>query len=233
MNINKMLGISDSYQAPNQIMKILYDRKRREELFMEFLEAFNFDVSYDWFHDYFQDEHADRKHKKQDFTPVCVADLLTRIAGIGEGTVYDCAAGTGGITIRKWQADRMQTSPFEYKPSDYLYVCEELSDRAIPFLLFNTLIRGMNAIVIHCDVLSRNTYGTFFVQNDKDDHLQLSSLNVMSYSQGVADFLRLKYVEERYRPLIESTEFPKHLAGGGQINEFRFGESVKRIAGAK
>lgn len=209
-NINKLLGISDSYQAPAKIMEILYDRKKREELFMNFLEAFDFDVSYDWFHDYFQDEHADRKNKKQDFTPVCVADLLVSLVG-SEGTGYDCAAGTGGITIRKWQADRMQTSPFEYRPSDYLYVCEELSDRAIPFLLFNALIRGMNAIIIHCDILSRNTYGVFFVQNDRDDHMQFSSLNVMPYSKGVSDFLAVKFVEERYAKLIESTGFPSHL----------------------
>ncbi|WCF11423.1 SAM-dependent DNA methyltransferase (plasmid) [Paenibacillus thiaminolyticus] len=232
MNINKLLGISDSYQAPAQLMKILYDRKKREELFMEFLEAFNFDVSYDWFHDYFQNEHADRKRLKQDFTPVCVADLLISLV-VGKGTAYDCAAGTGGITIRKWQSDRLQTSPFEYKPSEYLYVCEELSDRAIPFLLFNTLIRGMNAIIIHCDVLSRDTCGVFFVQNDKDDHMQFSSLNVMPYSQGVADFLCLKFVEERYKPLVESKGFPQHLIGGDPGNEFRFGEPIKRIARAK
>ncbi|KZE78231.1 methylase [Paenibacillus elgii] len=210
MNINQMLGINDSYQAPAQIMKILYDRKRREEVFMKFLEAFNFDVSYDWFYEYFQDEHADRIRKKQDFTPKGVADLIVALAG-SEGPTYDCASGTGGITIRKWQADRMKTSLYEYKPSNYLYMCEEISDRAIPFLLFNTLIRGMNAIVIHCDVLSRNTYGVFFVQNDKDNPMQFSSLNVMPYSKGVADFLRLKFVEERYKPLIESKVFPKHL----------------------
>ncbi|WPS85571.1 SAM-dependent DNA methyltransferase (plasmid) [Brevibacillus halotolerans] len=215
-DINKLLGIKESYQAPAKVMEILYDRKRREELFMSFLETFDFDVTYDWFHDYFQDEHADRKNNKQDFTPNCISDLVSSLVmsgGIRGGgrTTYDCASGTGGITIRKWQADRLATNPFDYKPSDYLYVCEELSDRAIPFLLFNVIIRGMNAIIVHCDVLSRNTYGVFFVQNDKNDHMQFSSLNVMPYSQGVADFLALKFVEERYVNLIESTEFPLHL----------------------
>ncbi|EGL18568.1 MULTISPECIES: type I restriction-modification system subunit M [unclassified Paenibacillus] len=210
-NINGLLGINDSYQAPTKIMEILYDRKRREELFMKFLEAFNFDVSYDWFHYYFQDEHADRKQKKQDFTPVGVADLLTALTGVDEGTTYDCAAGTGGITIRKWQAGRTRTSLVEYKPSNYLYVCEEVSDRAIPFLLFNVLIRGMNAIIIHCDVLSRNTYGVFFVQNDKDNPNGFSSLNVVPYSQDLASFLAVKFVEERYSNLIESKEYPAHL----------------------
>lgn len=107
----------------------------------------------------------------------------------------------------------MKTSPFHYKPSCYLYVCEELSDRAIPFLLFNTLIRGMNAVIVHCDVLSRKAYGAFFVQNDKDDPLQFSSLNLLPYSRDVADFLAVNFVENRYTTLIESKQLPSHLEG--------------------
>ena len=211
MNINKMLGINDSYQAPDQILKILYDRKRREDIFVKFLEAFNYDLSYDWFYDYFQEEHADRKYLKQDFTPVSVAELVSRLTGVGKGITYEGAAGTGGIMIRKWHVDRIQTSPFKYKPSNYLYECEELSDKAIPFLLFNTLIRGMNATIIHCDVLTRNCYGVFFVQNDKDDQMHFSSLNVMPYTQDVADFFEVKFVEERYSKWVESKVFPSHL----------------------
>lgn len=211
VDINKLLGVKDSYQAPAKLLEVLYDRQHREKIFMEFLYEYNFDVSYDWFHEYFQDEHADRRKKKQDFTPNSLSDLVAALAGAGKGTTYDCAAGTGGMTIRKWNTDRMKTNPFDYLPSDYLYVCEELSDRTIPFLLFNTLLRGMNAIIVHCDVISRKSYGVFFVQNDKNDHLQFSSLNVMPYSKDVADFLMLEFVEERYSPLIESKEFPLHL----------------------
>ncbi|MBP1308683.1 type I restriction-modification system DNA methylase subunit [Paenibacillus sp. 1182] len=211
MNINKLLGIHDSNQAPAQIMEILYDRKKREEVFVKFLEAFNFNLSYDWFHDYFQEEHADRKWLKQDFTPMCVAELLAKITGGDKRTTYEGGTGTGGIMIRKWQEERARSSIFKYKPSDYLYVCEELSDKAIPFLLFNTLIRGMNAIIIHGDVLSQNCYGVFFVQNDKDDYMEFSSLNVMPYSQEVADFFDVNFVEECYPKWIESKMFPSHL----------------------
>lgn len=188
---NELLGVDDSYKAPERLMKVLRNRTEREAMFKAFLEAFNYDVSYDWFTDYFQDEHADRKTKKQDFTPRSITELVTRLIGDtseGDGRHYEPCAGTGGMTIARWNSDRMQHSPFDYRPSWYLYTCEELSDRAIPFLLFNLMVRGMNAIVVHCDVLSRKTNAVYFIQNDKDDHLTFSSLNVMPYTEEVAKF---------------------------------------------
>ena len=53
--INDILNINDSYKAPQRIMDILYgDIEERNKIFMEFLEAFDKDVDYDWFHEYFQ-----------------------------------------------------------------------------------------------------------------------------------------------------------------------------------
>lgn len=188
--INKILGITDSYQAPSKLMEILYSKEKREEVMLEMLKLFNHDVSYDWFNEYFQEEHADRKEKKQDFTPRSVSTLLSKLIGdtsSGDGMFYEGCAGTGSIVISQWNSDRMQHSPFDYRPSWYLYTLEELSDRAIPFLLFNCIIRGMNAVVIHCDVLSRRAKGVFFIQNDNDDHMRFSSFNVMPYSDDVAE----------------------------------------------
>ena len=75
--INNLLNIKDSYQAPQRIMEILYsDKETRDKYFMDFLNAFDMDVTYDWFHEYFQDEHADRKKHKQDFTPNSISQLL-------------------------------------------------------------------------------------------------------------------------------------------------------------
>lgn len=211
---NELLGVDDSYKAPEQLMKVLRNKKKREAMFMRFLEEFNFDVTYDWFTDYFQDEHADRKTKKQDFTPRSITTLVSRLVGDtagGNGSFYEPCAGTGGMTITRWNEDRMQHSPFDYQPSWYVYTCEELSDRALPFLLFNVMVRGMNAIIVHCDVLSRKAYGAFFVQNERDDHMQFSTLNVLPYNESVEKTLAVKFVEQRYEPLIESIEWPSHL----------------------
>lgn len=208
--INELFGIDDPWKAPDALMKILFIRELREEMFRKFLEI-ETDMSFDWFYMYFQDEAADRRKLKQDFTPVSIGKLLSEIVSGEHGENYDCAAGTGGLTIQKWQNDRIKETPFTYKPSEHFYTCEDLSDRAIPFLLFNLLIRGMNACVIHCDVLTREAKGAFFIQNDKDDYLQFSSLNVMPYSDFAAQELGVTWAEKRYPEHIESLEVPKHV----------------------
>lgn len=212
--VNEILGISETYKAPERIMEILYgDIEERDEVFSQFLELFHYDVTFDWFHEYFQEEQADRKGKKQDFTPQSVAKLLSDLvsSSSSEGTFYEPTVGTGGITITKWNDDRYKTNPIDYRPSDYLYHVEELSERAIPFLLFNLIIRGMNATVIHGDVLSREAYGVFFVQNDYDDHLRYSSLNLMPYSDVIEKEFEVKFVDERHKPIKQSKGFPKYL----------------------
>lgn len=203
MDINKILGITESYKAPEVIMNILYNKEKREKMFLEFLKSFNHDISYDWFHKYFEDEHADRKKKKQDFTPNAVSDILARLVGTRKGTTYELAAGTGGIIIRKWWQECLNKTPFTYRPSEHFYMCEELSDRAIPFLLFNLMIRGMNAVIIHCDALSRECKGIFYVCNERDDLLSFSNLNLMPYSKQIEDYFKVKFTDFRYHPIKE------------------------------
>lgn len=230
--VNRILGINDSYKAPERLMTILYDREHRERVFREFLdEAFNYNVNFDWFHEYFQEEHADRAKKKQDFTPESVAKLTVALVGGEGGNHYEPCAGTGGMTISRWHYDRMQTNPFDYLPSDYFYTCEELSDRAFPFLLFNVLIRGMNALVVHCDVLTRKAYGAFFVQNDNDNHLGFSSLNLLPYNDAVERELAVKFVEERYQPILESPGVPKHVVDRMLGVDLRGGVTFKEAMG--
>ncbi|MGF0002889.1 N-6 DNA methylase [Bacillus altitudinis] len=214
--INRIFGIDDSYKAPSKIMEILFDRERREDVFKQFVADPVLNCTEkDVFHEYFQDEHADRKTKKQDFTPRSVADLLARVTdgGLESTTTYDGCAGTGGLTIAKWQSDRIKHSPFDYKPSWYFYHCEEMSDRAIPFLLFNLLFRGMNAVVVHCDVLTRKSKGAFFIQNDHDDFMHFSALNVLPYTDFTADELDVTWDDDLipYDDLIESKEIPAHV----------------------
>lgn len=221
-NINDLLQIDDSYKAPDAMMRILFDREKREQIFRSFLQ-YEINLDYEWFHMYFQDEHADRKVKKQDFTPNSISTLLSKIVGPGNGMNLDVAAGTGGLTIQKWHLDQMQTNPLEYKPSNYFYQCEELADRAIPFLLFNLMIRGMNATVVHGDSLQREVKQVYFIQNEKDDFLQFSSLNVMPHNEMVTrEFSVIKWIDD---PIdhIESINWPEHL-GTTEADESKAGQ---------
>lgn len=218
--INKLLGIKESYKAPDRLMEILYmDKQERDKYFIDFLNAFDKDVTYDWFHDYFQDEHADRKNQKQDFTPQSVSRLLSEIVGPEGNTYYEPAAGTGGILIERWNQDRMKHSPFDYEPRDYYYTAEELSDRAIPFLLFNMLIRGMNGNVVQCDVLTREATGAFFIQNDANDFMSFSSLNLLPYNEDTETELNIKFVDEKYKPIKQTEKIPEWLLANIEIAE--------------
>jgi len=220
--INNLLGIKESYKAPDRLMEILYmDKTERDKYFMDFLNAFDKDVTYDWFHDYFQDEHADRKNQKQDFTPQSVSSLLSQMVGTEGSTYYEPAAGTGGILIERWNQDRMKHSPFDYEPRDYYYTAEELSDRAIPFLLFNMLIRGMNGNVVQCDVLTRESTGAFFIQNDANDFMGFSSLNLLPYNEDTETEFNIKFVDEKYKPIKQTEKIPEWLLADIEIAELQ------------
>lgn len=190
--INELLDIKESYQASDVLLKILFDKTKRENLFRAFLEHEK-DLSKDWFHVYFEEEHANKLKFAQDFTPNSISQIVSRIVSENRGgTTFEPAAGTGGMIIRKWHDDRLRVSPFDYKPSNYFYQMEELSDRALPFLLFNLMVRGMNAIVVHGDALAREAKQVYFIQNFNDDHMQFSDLNVMPHNKIVAKEFDIK-----------------------------------------
>lgn len=209
--VNNLLGIDDAFKAPSRLMEILLKKEEREELFGNFLKI-DTNLDYDWFHEYFETEQAERKSKKQDFTPNSVARLANAITSEpGHADYYEMAAGTGGMMIARWVYnikedpafalkrkdtmvnDVLTSSIFTYSPRAYWYHLEELSDRAIPFLLFNAAIRGINAAVIQCDSLSRKAKRAFYVKNDSDDFLAFSDILEIPKTDDFAKFLNVEW----------------------------------------
>ena len=72
---------------------------------------------------------------------------------------------------------------------------EELSDRAIPFLLFNAAIRGINAVIIQCDSLDRKAKRAFYVKNDSDNFLAFSDILEVPKTDKFGKFLNVKWGE--------------------------------------
>ena len=140
--INELIGVEESFHASYKLTEILENEKERNELFQSFL-AIEQDLSFDWFTEYFQTEHSDRKGKKQDFTPDGIVTLTSALLSEANSNA-DICAGTGGLTIKRYASNKSAT-----------FYCEEFSDRAIPFLLFNLAIRNINATVCHGDSLTR------------------------------------------------------------------------------
>lgn len=140
------LGVSESYQVPDAMMKALGDPQKRHELFSLYLSEFSLDD--DPVNVIFQEEHGDRDKFKQDYTPPelarLVAEMAHRDTGKAPATIADLCAGTGTLTLAC-----LRKFPHAY------YHCEEVTARAIPFLLFNLAIRGVNAEVFQQDVLTR------------------------------------------------------------------------------
>lgn len=209
--VNDLLGIDDAFKAPGRLMEILLKKEEREELFRNFLKI-DTNLEYDWFHEYFETEQAERKSKKQDFTPDSVAKLANSIACEPRHTdYYEMAAGTGGMMIARWVYnikedpafvlkrketmvnDALTSSIFTYSPRTYWYHLEELSDRAIPFLLFNSAIRGINAEIIQCDSLSRKAKRAFYVKNDSNDFLAFSDILEIPRTDDFAKFLDVEW----------------------------------------
>lgn len=150
--INEFLGITESYQAPRTLLSILMDEAKKNCLFEQFLQE-EPNLSYEWFHDYFEAEHADRKKKKQDFTPDSVSELCAKIIGPSD-EYFEAAAGTGGMMIQAWNVN----------PNRFFTV-EELSDRSIPFLIFNLSIRNINGVVRHGDSLKQDFKNTYVLNS--------------------------------------------------------------------
>lgn len=186
--VNKILNIDDAYKAPDTLLALMLDKTQRENIFKKFLNI-STDLSFDWFHEYFEDEQAERKAKKQDFTPDSIATLLNKLTSNTTGYYYEPTAGTGGILITRWWQDCLNDpvgtknntnipgiSFFTYDPRKYWYQVEELSDRAVPFLIFNMAIRGMNGVAIQCDSLSREAKEAYFIRNDTDNALAFSEV---------------------------------------------------------
>ena len=186
--VNKILNIDDAYKVPDTLLALMFDKTQRENIFKKFLNI-STDLSFDWFHEYFEDEQAERKSKKQDFTPDSIATLLNKLTSNTTGYYYEPTAGTGGILITRWWQDCLNDpvgtknntnipgiSFFTYDPRKYWYQVEELSDRAVPFLIFNMAIRGMNGVAIQCDSLSREAKEAYFIRNDTDNALAFSEV---------------------------------------------------------
>lgn len=193
--VNEILGIDDSYKAPAKMMQLIKNPDTAEKIFFEFLKTFNYDLSYEWFNDYFEDEHADRKNKKQDFTPTSISRLMSEILSQNAiGIIYEPACGTGSTIIQHWYKEIRKQVIWDYNPLNTLYYCEELSDKTIPFLLFNIMIRGMNAVVIHGDTLTRQAKNVYHCFNEKNDAMGFSDLFVLPKNKSTEMMFNIEFI---------------------------------------
>lgn len=179
---------------PRNLMDIMLNKERRTKFFKEVLEITTADGQ-DLFLDYFQDALAKREKNKQDFTSKNVAKLMAKIlaekAQSGGVTLLEPTAGTGGLLIPQWWNNlvTLHPNPLTYSPHMDYYVAVEMDKEAIPFLIANLAIRGINATVIEGDTINQTAVNVYHLINVEDEFLAFSDVNVLQRDQSVLDMI--------------------------------------------
>ncbi len=117
-----------------------------------FFEMVDGDLSKDWLQMIYQYYYADRKNKKQDYTPKCLAQFLSRLVGESAETI-DMCAGSGALTIQRWVEN-----------PDTVFTLYEIDENIMPYLLFNMAIRNINATVLQSDILQDETVKSWIIR---------------------------------------------------------------------
>lgn len=118
----------------------------------EFCNLVENDLSKDWLQMIYQYYLAEREQKKQDYTPKCLAQFLSRLIGESDSTI-DMCSGSGALTIQRWN---------EYPDMEFeLY---EFDENVIPYLIFNMAVRNINAVIHQADVLQQEIINSWKVQ---------------------------------------------------------------------
>lgn len=149
-----LFSVSSVDELGNALLScVLENDKNKMQCFFDMVDG---DLSKDWLQMIYQYYCADRKDKKQDYTPKCLARFLSRLIGESAETI-DMCAGSGALTIQRW-----------IENPETLFTLYEIDENVIPYLLFNMAIRNINATVYQSDILQNEIIKSWVVR--KGDH---------------------------------------------------------------
>lgn len=145
-----LFGIDDAGEFGGALMACAFGHN--EQLMNEFVELVGGDLSKDWLQMIFQYYQADRKEKKQDYTPRNLGVFLSRLVGDSSETI-DMCAGSGALTIQRWM-----------ECPDTVFRLYEIDENVVPYLLFNLCVRNIPAEVYQGDVLQASVEKQYIVR---------------------------------------------------------------------
>lgn len=171
-----LFKIEDLKDLPQAVMGLLEgERGERDKIYRKLIQLNDYDFSYDWFQPLYEEELAQRKKSKQDFTPKELGVLCSQLTS-QKGTIHEPTAGNGSMIIADWWERCRKLLPWEHFPSQHMVTCWELSSRAIPLLLLNLSIRGIMGYVYHGDVLEGMVKQKYILLNKYNDTLAFSDV---------------------------------------------------------
>lgn len=127
---------------PENLGSALMESVSNTDKLKAFCDLVGGDLSVDWMQKIYQYYLADRKEKKQDYTPASIAQFMGLLAGNSE-RIVDMCAWSGALIIQKWSQ----------KP-ETRFTALEIDENVIPFLLFNMVLRNIHCRVFQMDVLT-------------------------------------------------------------------------------
>lgn len=129
-------------EKPDNLGPALMESVSNTDKLKTFCDLVGGDLSVDWMQKIYQYYLADRKEKKQDYTPASLAQFMGLLAG-SSGRIVDMCAGSGALIIQKWRQ----------KP-DTIFTALEIDENVIPFLLFNMVLRNIQCRVFQMNALT-------------------------------------------------------------------------------
>lgn len=155
-NFIEKFEIKEISELGEKLLDVCINNKN--EIFQWYLDLIDGDLETDYLQKIFQYYEADRKDKKQDYTPKSLAKLVSELSKAENETVcLDMCCGSGALTIQKWVTNK-----------NLKFVCMELDSKVLPFLMFNLIVRNIEAEIIHENVLSDEVFQIYkLTQDDK------------------------------------------------------------------
>lgn len=134
----ELFGVDNADDLGSALLESVNDTDKLKA----FYDLVGGDLSVDWMQKIYQYYLADRKEKKQDYTPASIAQFMGLLASDSE-EIVDMCAGSGALIIQKWRQNH-----------DIRFTALEIDENVIPFLLFNMVLRNITCKVYQMDALS-------------------------------------------------------------------------------
>ena len=128
--------------SADKLGSALRDNISNTDKLKAFCDLVDGDLSIDWMQKIYQYYLADRKEKKQDYTPQSLARLMGALTGNAD-RIVDMCAGSGALIIQKWNQNH-----------DIKFTALEIDENVIPFLLFNMTLRNIRCRVFQMNALT-------------------------------------------------------------------------------
>lgn len=189
------MGIEEIYELTKKLQTILFDKAERESYFDKIISS-GIDLKTDFIRDIYQEEAAQRKQLKQDYTPNCLCNLFYELAQEPVEILDECA-GTGSLAIA-YIANGIKK-----------VTCIEKSKTVFPILLFNMAIRNVTGYVILGDITDR----------------KITEVHKLEEGDKYSEITKTKEVPEyEYKTIISNP--PYSMAWSGIPDERFFGYEI-------